>query len=168
MASTIPGLPSALEKSDVVLRGPSNEPLNVLGKFTSTIQWKQNSVKQCVYVVTPLRSVLLALPAIEALSTINLVNAVTTRKSVEACYPQLFNGLGTMAGGYKLSLRPDPVPFAIYTARRMPFACKTLLSKSWSEWSETKSFAKWMNRKSGVQTWYPSWNRHEKYEFSLF
>lgn len=127
--STFPGLPSRLQKSDITLTGPSNECLKVLGKFTATIQWRRRTVQQTVYVVSRLHSVLLGLPAIEALGVIKFVDLVTPKQSVEACYPHLFRGLGAMAGEYQINLKPNSVPFAIHTARRVPLPLRNAVKQ---------------------------------------
>ncbi|KAL3202166.1 hypothetical protein MRX96_012138 [Rhipicephalus microplus] len=73
--STFPGLPTKLDKCDITLTGPANEPRHVLGKFLATIQWRQRIVRQTVYVVSPLRSILLGLPALEALELIKFADS---------------------------------------------------------------------------------------------
>ncbi|XP_077534690.1 uncharacterized protein LOC144146628 [Haemaphysalis longicornis] len=41
--STFPEWPTRLEKCDITLTGPANEPLYVLGKFVANIQWKKRT-----------------------------------------------------------------------------------------------------------------------------
>lgn len=117
--STFPGLPTKLDKCDITLTGPANEPLHVLGKFLATIQWRQRIVRQTVYVVSPLRSILLGLPALEALELIKFADSVSSATAIEASYPQLFGSLGAMKGEYNIRLKPNSVPFAIPVARRI-------------------------------------------------
>ncbi|XP_075726431.1 uncharacterized protein LOC142768344 [Rhipicephalus microplus] len=117
--STFPGLPTKLDKCDITLTGPANEPLHVLGKFLATIQWRQRIVRQTVYVVSPLRSILLGLPALEALELIKFADSVSSATAIEASYPQLFGSLGAMQGEYNIRLKPNSVPFAISVARRI-------------------------------------------------
>ncbi|KAL3220854.1 hypothetical protein MRX96_005291 [Rhipicephalus microplus] len=72
--STFPGLPTKLEKCDITLTGPVNEPLHVLEKLFATIQWKQRIVRQTVYVVSPLCSIILGLPALDVLELIKFAD----------------------------------------------------------------------------------------------
>lgn len=114
--ASFPGLPGQLERSNVALKGPGNEELKVKGQFVATILWKRNSTRQTVFVIESAKSVILGLPAIEALGIVKFVDQV----SVETSYPSLFNGLGTMKGEYCIRLKPECVPYAIHTARRIP------------------------------------------------
>ena len=62
------------------------------------------------------------------LTALNLVARVqsilSSKESVTKRYPKLFTGLGTLGNEYKISLKPDAKPYALYTARRVPISMR--------------------------------------------
>ncbi|XP_042146534.1 uncharacterized protein LOC121835999 [Ixodes scapularis] len=78
--STFPGIPFRLETASEVLTGAGENRLTVLGKFKAKLIWKDKVSMQTVYVVSPLRQVLLGLPAIEALGVVNFIDGVSLDK----------------------------------------------------------------------------------------
>ena len=70
---------------------------------------------------------LLGRPEIEALKTVERINAVEASKDYKAKYRKLFTGLGKLDGPYYIiKWKPDTKPYAISTLRRVPVP---LLSK---------------------------------------
>ena len=51
------------------------------------------------------------------------VNEMET--SIVDQYPELFVGLGTLKGDYKIMFKPDAVPAAVYSARNVPLPLKS-------------------------------------------
>lgn len=99
-----------MEKAEEVLADASGDRLNVPGMFQADIFWRGQTSHQTCYVVSPLRHVLLGLPALEELG-VKFVDSVAHKEpSYEVLYPQVFNNLGTMPGEYTIRLKPDAVP----------------------------------------------------------
>ena len=114
-----------LQPSSKSLVGPSQDKLQVCGKFTGTLTYKSNSVKQEVYVVKGLRKPLIGRPAITALKLISQVNTVKSgQHKIVSQYPTLFKGLGTIKGEYEIVLKKDARPYALATPRRIPLPLK--------------------------------------------
>ncbi|XP_070377458.1 uncharacterized protein [Dermacentor albipictus] len=90
LPSTFPGLPTHLDNSDEVLQGAGGNKLNVLGKFVAEIAWKQRTVRQTCYVISPLRDVLLGLQALEALGIVKFADSLTADKQrYETLFPRM-------------------------------------------------------------------------------
>ena len=83
-----------------------------------------------MYVVKDLKTNLLGLPAITALNLVARVQSISrSKESVMKRYPKLFTGLGTLGNEYKISLKPDAKPYALYTARRVPISMRKEVEK---------------------------------------
>lgn len=118
---TFPGLPTHLDKADKVLLGAGGHKLNVLGKFVAEISWKAETVRQTCYVVSPLRDVLLGLPALEALGVVKFADSLTAdQERYEVLFPHADCSLGTFPGVYTIRLQPGAIPHAITVPRRVP------------------------------------------------
>jgi len=95
------------------------------GKFTGTLTYKSNSVKQEVYVVKGLRKPLIGHPAITVLNLVSQVNTVKSgQHKIVSQYPISFKGLGTIKGEYEIVLKKDARPHALATPRRIPLPLK--------------------------------------------
>lgn len=92
------GVPKDLEQSNVILKGPGSEVLDVKGKFTANILWRRCQVRQDVFVVNTAGNVILGLPAIEALEIVKFVDEASVHQAVQTRFPSLFRGLGSMKG----------------------------------------------------------------------
>lgn len=143
--ASLPGLPGQLERSNVALKGPGHEKLKVKGQFVATILWKRNSTRQTVFVVESVKSVIIGLPAIEALGIVKLVNQV----SVETSYPSLLNDPGTKANiAFVCNQRVCPTPFTppvVFLSR-----CERGYKKNSTKWRQTVSLEKSKAQLSGV------------------
>ena len=117
----IPGL--QLPSKSLV--GPSQDKLQVCGKFIGTLTYKSNTVKQDVYVVKGLRKSLIGRPTITAFKLISQVNNVKSNQhKIVSQFPTLFKGLGTLKGEYEIVLKKDAKPYALATPRRIPIPLK--------------------------------------------
>lgn len=105
------------------LCGPDRKPLPVTGEMSLTLNYKDRSTVQTIYVVKQLSQNLLGLPAIRELQLLTQVDEVET--SIMEQYPALFTGLGTLQGDYKIQLKPDTQPFSLFTARNVPLPLRT-------------------------------------------
>ena len=77
-----------------------------------------------------LRTNLLGLPAITALNLAARLDSVEDyRAKVLATYPDVFTGLGNLGEPYKIELKPDARPHAIYTPRRVPYPLRDKVKK---------------------------------------
>ena len=114
-----------LKKPTKRLYGPSKLPLEVIGQFTHTLQFKGRSSQQEIFVVKGLKKNLLGLPAIISLELVARMDTLTDPQSeIIAAYPKVFNGLGNLGEPYEISLMEDAVPFALSTPRRIPLALR--------------------------------------------
>ena len=107
-----------LQSSTKRLCGPDNRPLEVTGELSATLVYKERSCILPVFVVRKLQQNLLGLPAIQALRLLTQVDAVQTPVSEQ--YPALFSGLGTFPDSYRIMLKSDAQPFALFTPRNVP------------------------------------------------
>ena len=110
-----------LHTPDKILYGPSRQPLQVLGQFLGSLAYKAKQSQQQVFVVKGLQTNLLGLPAITAL---NLAARVNTTLSSEAdiCqrFPKVFEVLGNLGDEFEIKLKPDAVPYSLFTPRHVP------------------------------------------------
>ena len=107
-----------LTKVNEPLNGPSQQRLDVSGRFQGTLKWKNVETKQDIYVVRGLQTPLLGQPAIEALGVVTQVENVQ-KGHVITQFPELFKGLGRLKDNYRIQLRSDAKPFALTTPRRV-------------------------------------------------
>ena len=101
------------------LSGPSQHPLHVCGQFKGTLKHEAEEVEEVIFVVRGLQKALMGRPAIEALGLVSRLNAINSREKFTAMYPDLFTGLGTLEGEYRIKLKEDAEPFALTTSRRV-------------------------------------------------
>ena len=85
------------------LFGPSRQPLKTAGQFLGTLSYKGKEVKQRVFVVNGLKTNLLGLPAITALSLAVRTDAVETETQqradeadIKKQFPSVFQELGNL------------------------------------------------------------------------
>ena len=81
-----------------------------------------------MFVVKGLSNNLLGLPAIKALNLLQYVDSVQNNDILKE-YSDLFTGLGTFTGEYTIRLKPDAVPHAIHTPRKVPLPLKDAVEK---------------------------------------
>ena len=106
------------------LYGPNRKALQVIGQFECTLSVNHRSTSQTVFVVRELRNNLIGLPAIEALQPVTRIEEIKTvnyEQKIRRSFPRLFRGLGNLGEPYRIQLRSDAKPKAIYTPRQVPF-----------------------------------------------
>ena len=102
------------------LHGPNNQELPVRGCLKATLEYRNATVVEDVYVVPGLHTPLLGRPAIESLGLITRVASIgLTGDQIPLQYPNLFKGLGKLKGEYTIRLREGACPFALMTPRRV-------------------------------------------------
>ena len=109
------------------LFGPSRQPLKTAGQFLGTLSYKGKEVKQHVYVVNGLKTNLLGLPAITALSLAVRTDAVETKTQqrvdetdIKKQFPSVFQGLGNLGEEFQIHLKPGAIPYSLFTPRHIP------------------------------------------------
>ena len=123
-----------LQKSTKVLCGPNNKPLDVLGQAVVQLTYEGRTWKQPIYIIVGLKNNLLGLPAITALQLLTKVESIQPGNAQKS-FPELFQGLGTLKGDYQIQLKPDPKPYALYTARNVPIPLRTKVKQELAAWS---------------------------------
>ena len=105
-----------LSLPDRTLRGPDTHILPVSGQFTATLKRGNRDFQEKVYVVKGLNKPLLSRPAIEGLSLVQHVAALSEKEpSLVEQFPRLFQGLGKLQGVYTIKLQEGAQPYAIST-----------------------------------------------------
>ncbi|XP_037502541.1 uncharacterized protein LOC119376955 [Rhipicephalus sanguineus] len=118
--STFSGIPPYLEPPEGELSGPAGQPLDVLGTFTATLQWKNKSATQRLYVLRSQVMPLLGFPAIQELGVVKFVDPVVETQGNQTASDKLFCGLGELQEAYTIRLKPDAVPYSLLVPRRVP------------------------------------------------
>eukprot|EP00731_Ephydatia_muelleri_P031104 Em0022g618a len=86
-----------LQKSSKVLYGPGQQPLEVMGQFTSNMIYNGLQSEQVVFVMKELKKNLLGLLALTALQLVSRLDGVDQyEKHIYQRFPNLFQGLGTL------------------------------------------------------------------------
>ena len=104
------------------LRGASLYPLSVVGQFKGTLQYKERSIEEEIFVIEGLETALVGRPAIQALGLVVRVDAVAgvnIEDTIVSSHPKLFSGLGEFSGEYTVRLKEGAKPFALTTPRRV-------------------------------------------------
>ena len=132
-----------------ILRGPSHQPLKVVGQFQGELNSEGRATTQTIYVICGLKTNLLGLPAIEGLSLLCRVDTMSEKQDILSQFSSLFSGLGTMGPEYEIKLQTDAVPYSIFTPRSIPLLLREELNKMESNGIITKV----ENQHHGVQEW---------------
>ena len=120
--------PPTLTKTTKNLCGPDRKPLQIVGEADINLRSKQKCSIQRVFIVKGLSNNLLGLPAIKTLNLLQYVDSVQNDNIFKE-YSDLFTGLGTFTGEYTIRLKPDAVPYAIHTPRKVPLPLKEAIEK---------------------------------------
>ena len=110
-----------LTKPSKILRGPSNQPLPVVGEFVGSLTFQGKSEKHQIFVVKGLKSNLLGLPAIRSMGLVR-VNEITSsfKDKILVKYPTLFRGLGNLGEPYDIKLKRNSKPVSLFAPRHVP------------------------------------------------
>ena len=114
-----------LEPPGIRLLGAAETKLVTKGVVTLKLFYKNRVVTDRFYVIDKLKTPLLGLTGIDKLEVVQRIGALTTAKGGEKAkwtqkFPELFNGLGTMKGTYKIELSENSEPLSVSSARRVP------------------------------------------------
>ena len=118
--------------------GPTGDKLSMLGKVNVSLSYNGKTLNTDVYVIKGLSRALLGRPVLEPLGVLKRIQAIKNENSQWMDrYPQLFSGLGTMPGDYKISVVEGAEPFSVSVPRRVALPLlpkvKTQLEKMVSE-----------------------------------
>ena len=108
------------------LHGPARQALDTIGqiKVKLTAANTSASTTEYMYIVSNLKANLLGLPTVTALGLVARVDSTTptgiNAPDLEAQYPSLFTGLGTVGGEYHIKLREDAKPHALFALQNVP------------------------------------------------
>ena len=110
-----------LQSSRTTLGGPSQMPLEVLGKFQANLRHDDRETQDYVFVINGLRQPLVGRPAITSLNLLIRMEPVTktsglNKEAVIKQFSKLFRGLGTLKGAYQIKLIPNGLPFVLITS----------------------------------------------------
>ena len=125
-----------LNKADKRLVGADDKPLETIGQITLDLKLGEVTIKEHVYIIRGAKKLLLGIPAIRRLGLIQEIpdtftikaigsqptQATTsnTKEKITQQYPNLFRGLGKMAGEYTIQLKEGAQPFCLTSPRRIP------------------------------------------------
>ena len=101
----------------------SNEPLPIVGRVTTKVTARSNTMSAQFYVVDGRHGCILGYETSTELGLLHVANAVTKEDhaNVESQHPELFEGLGKLKEScIKLHIDPDVIPVA-QNHRRIPF-----------------------------------------------
>ena len=77
-------------------------------------------MQQAIFVVRGLQSNLLGLPAITSLKLLLRAHSIhQSGEDIRKQFPKVFNGPGTLGEEYVIKMKPDAVPYALYTPRNV-------------------------------------------------
>lgn len=108
-----------LTQCDKILKGAGDIPLKVLGYFNANISYKKKKIREKLYVIPGQQHALLSGNACLKLGLVARLHTLSKEVDFKAEFPSLFKGLGKLTDSYKISLRPDARPQAIYAARKI-------------------------------------------------
>jgi len=117
-----------LTPAQKTLCGPARQSLEVLGLFEGNLRFQNRSAQMELYVIKGLKNNLLGLPAITSLSLIEKLcttefedkDTHSIPKEILEQFPEVFKGLGTFREEYKIKIKNDATPFALYAPRNVP------------------------------------------------
>ena len=111
-----------MHRATRTLQGPSGQRLRVLGQFTRRISTAKQSSEEVIFVVRDLHNNLLGLPAIQNLQ---LIQKIDTTSNIRDRFAKVFKGLGNLGEEYKIQLKDDARPYALYTPRNVPLPLRS-------------------------------------------
>ena len=110
-----------LVKTQQVLKGPGGILLSVVGEFKATLEYRNRSLTESVYVLRNQPCSLLSRKACVDLGLIFHVDEVSNKPpDFVREFPRLFTGLGKLNTEYHITLEPDVRPVRLYTPRKIP------------------------------------------------
>ena len=106
-------------QSEQILKGPSNQPLPVKGKFLGKFQYGKVTSELNCHVVANLSRSLLGCPAIEYLNLLARVHTIEGTQSMVEKFPRLFNVLRKLPGQYTIKLLEWALPHSLNVPHRV-------------------------------------------------
>ena len=101
--------------------GPDGRCLEVKGSFKATLEYYGRRANTTVYVLSNVDAPLLSRQAGTQLSIVARLDAVSNANQyIMHLYSRLFRGLGCMNELYRIQLKSDAQPYAVYAPRCIP------------------------------------------------
>ena len=112
---------NTLQQSNRPLHGPDGRCLKVRSSFKAMLEYRGRRVDTTIYVLPNVDTPLLSRQASTQLSTIARIDAVSdANQHIMHQYPKLFRGLSCMSEPYRIQLKSDAQPYAVYAPCRIP------------------------------------------------
>ena len=112
-----------------------------MGHFLCHLSYRDRQAQQQVFVVDNLKTNLLGLPAIMALQMASRTETQSSTNWLKR-FQNVFQGLGTLSGEYKIRLHPDAKPHAIFTPRHIPLPLRSQVEDELKRMEETGVISK--------------------------
>jgi len=101
---------------------------------------------------------ILGLPAITSLQLAKHLDETVLTSPLQAeeiyrQFPTLFTGLGNLGDDYKIKLKPDAVPYALYAPRRIPLPLRAKVAEELHRMETMGVISKVKNLPHGVLGW---------------
>ena len=109
-----------LQPTDTKLRGAGNNPIQTVGMLPMTLAYKDQTIKEKVYVVPGQEKALLSRNACAKLQLLKLTVDETIPADFREAYPTLFDGLGKLQMEHKIMLKEGVSPTCLYAPRNVP------------------------------------------------
>ena len=116
-----------LIKPSKLLVSADGNPLNVIGESNVELSNKDRYVDCLASIMKGARRNLLGIIEIHCLNLLHVVNSMSCNPFVFDPFVEfsdLFQGLGTMPDVFRIVLKPDTVPYKIYSPRSMPIGLR--------------------------------------------
>ena len=108
-----------------ILLGPNGSELETIGEIDVTIATRHRSIGVCVAIVANAKRNLLGVSQIRELGLLRSVNMICDNLfDPFKKYPELFTGLGTMPGEFKIELKEGTKPLKLFAPRTIAAGLK--------------------------------------------
>ena len=112
---------STLQQSNQPLHGPDGRGLEIRCTFKATLEYQGRRVDTSLYVLPNVDTPLLSRQASAQLGIVVRIDAISdANQHIMHQYLRLFRGLGCMSEPYRIQLKSDAQPYAVYAQRRIP------------------------------------------------
>ena len=113
------------------------------GQFQASLTKADQTSTQTIFVVPDLKSNLLGLPALIALSLISQIDSVEdTKDHILEEFLALFRGLGNLGEEYYIKMREGLRSYALFTPRNVPIPLRTKVKEELDRMEELGVIAK--------------------------
>ena len=143
-----------LQQSNRLLHGPDGRRLEVRGSFKATLEYHGRRVDMTTYVLPNVDTPLLSRQASTQLGIVASLDAVSDTIGADQCimhqYPRLFRDLGCISEPYRIQLKSDAQPYAVYAPGHILCHCCQRLRMKLTDCSASASSSMLTSLHSGV------------------